>query len=87
MNCKINRRDTCDNFHIKINMSKNIDEWEKIWNKKMANEELLHKDFETVFMELKRLTGNDTTGKGVEFQGFMKQYADIKTNISTTLNK
>lgn len=63
-------------------MSENIDEWEKIWNKKIANEELLHKDFETVFMELKRLTGNDTTGKGVEFQGFMKQYADIKTNIS-----
>ena len=62
-------------------MNEIIDDWKKIWNKKMANEELLNKDFETAFMELKRLTGNDTTGKGVEFQSFMKQYADIKTNI------
>lgn len=43
-------------------MSIVTDNWSKIWNGKQADEQLLNRDFETVFMELKRLTGNDTTG-------------------------
>ena len=58
-----------------------MNNWAKIWNSKQANESLLDKDFETVFMELKRLTGNDTTGKGVSFEGFREQYCDIKRNL------
>ena len=52
-------------------MSIVTDNWSKIWNGKQADEQLLNQDFETVFMELKRLTGNDTTGgNGVTFDGF-----------------
>jgi len=60
-------------------MSIVTDNWSKIWNGKQADEQLLNRDFETVFMELKRLTGNDTTGgNGVTFDGFKDQYFRIK---------
>lgn len=60
-------------------MSIVTDNWSKIWNGKQADEHLLNRDFETVFMELKRLTGNDTTGgNGVTFDGFKDQYFRIK---------
>ena len=69
-------------------MSIVTDNWSKIWNGKQADEQLLNRDFETVFMELKRLTGNDTTGgNGVTFDGFKDQYFRIKKYLRSRMWK
>ena len=40
-------------------------EWKRIWESKQADETMLAADaFETVFMELKRIDGNDTIRGG-----------------------
>ena len=39
--------------------------WKKIWSsKKTILSEIDSEDEKSIFMELKRLTGNDTTGNG-----------------------
>ena len=69
-------------------MSIVTDNWSKIWNGKQADEQLLNRDFETVFMELKRLTGNDTTGgNGVTFDGFKDQYFRIKKYLRMDMSE
>lgn len=61
----------------------NMNEWKRIWNAKKANNDLLiGNDFETVFMELKRIDGNDTLGGGgVKYEAFRLQYEKMKKNM------
>ena len=58
--------------------------WQRIWNKKTPIEEKLYSDsIEEIFMELKRLTGNDTIKNGgVTYQSFIKQYTRLKEMLS-----
>lgn len=59
-----------------------MSKWKNIWENKKADEKkLLSKDIQTIFMELKRLDGNDTTGKGVSFESFNSQYQRIKKEL------
>ena len=54
--------------------------WHNIWNgRKPQLEKLDSENIEDIFMELKRLTGNDTMkAGGVTYQSFMKQYGRLK---------
>ena len=46
--------------------------WKKIWSsKKTILSEIDSQDEKSIFMELKRLTGNDTTGNGVSYEVLM----------------
>lgn len=64
-----------------------VSNWRKIWAEKEADENQLNStNMETVFMELKRLTGNDTTGKGVAYEAFWEQYQKLKKEISFSIS-
>lgn len=54
--------------------------WHNIWNNRRPEEAKLNSgNEEEVFMELKRLTGNDTMKNGgVSYENFMKQYDRLK---------
>lgn len=52
-----------------------MENWQKIWSAKKADKDLLtSEDIESVFMELKRVDGNDTLGDGVSYHAFCRQY-------------
>ncbi len=62
----------------KVNMKK----WQEIWSKKKADKQLLTSgDVESVFMELKRVDGNDTLGDGMGYESFKKQYEFMLRNF------
>lgn len=66
--------------------------WEEIWNKKQADEAILqNKDFQAVYMELKRITGNDAfgTNKGMSFAQLQERFQNFKRELffSTDKNK
>ncbi len=53
--------------------------WKKIWNLKEADEiQLNSESVKDVFMELKRLDGNDTIGNGIMYESFLTQYQNLK---------
>lgn len=54
--------------------------WHNIWNSREPQEDKLNSEsIEEVFMELKRLTGNDTMKNGgVPYESFMRQYSRLK---------
>jgi len=57
--------------------------WHKIWNNRLGNEELLLSgSLQEKFMELKRLTGNDTMKGGVPYTSYMKQYDHLKSDLT-----
>jgi hypothetical protein len=58
--------------------------WHRIWNGRIANESKLYsEDVEEQFMELKRLTGNDTLKNGgVPYESFLAQYNRLKKMLS-----
>ena len=59
-----------------------MDKWKKIWNSKNPNlKELYSKEFENVFMELKRLTGNDTTGQGVAYEALILRFQQFQDEL------
>lgn len=59
-----------------------MDNWKKIWSLKNTDlTELDNLDFETIFMELKRLTGNDTTGKGVTFENLILRFRQFQEEL------
>ncbi len=57
--------------------------WKQIWESKQADARLLEAgDLKSVFMELKRIDGNDTLGgNGVQYDAYMKQYLSMKKNM------
>lgn len=60
----------------------NMEKWKKIWEAKEADDNILNKkDLETVFMELKRVDGNDTLAGGVDYEAFRNQYHTMYRNI------
>lgn len=63
--------------------SKDAENWKRIWNAKQADMARLQtNDAESVFMELKRLDGNDTLGNGgISYAAFRKQYEIMKRNF------
>lgn len=65
-----------------------MDNWKRIWEAKEANKEVLSsQDLKTVFMELKRIDGNDTLAGGVEYEAFKEQYESMKKNLSGERSK
>lgn len=59
-----------------------MDKWKEIWNAKNPNlDELRKNEFENVFMELKRLTGNDTTGHGVSYDALISRFQQFKKEL------
>jgi hypothetical protein len=58
--------------------------WHNIWNKRIPDETKLNSsDIEEKFMELKRLTGNDTLKNGgVAYDSFIRQYKRLKEMLS-----
>lgn len=62
---------------------KDAENWKRIWNAKHADMKILQsEDIESVFMELKRLDGNDTLGNGgISYSAFRKQYEIMKRNF------
>lgn len=58
--------------------------WHNIWNNRKPQAEMLNSEnIEDIFMELKRLTGNDTMkAGGVSYQSFMKQYGRLKEMLT-----
>lgn len=58
--------------------------WKRIWgNRCVDTEKLASRDVKEVFMELKRLTGNDTVGgQGVSYEAFVKQFAMAKREMA-----
>lgn len=71
-------------------MSKEVimSNWHRIWNKKYPDEsKLLSDDVQEKFMELKRLTGNDTMKNGgVPYESFVRQYNYLKEMLSDRQN-
>ena len=61
-----------------------MDNWKRIWgNRKVIRENIKCADFETVFMELKRLTGNDTLANGgVGYPAFVKQFEQVYQELT-----
>lgn len=61
-----------------------MENWRQIWNnRELDMEKLLSNDIRERFMELKRLTGNDTMGKnGVSYENFMKQYRHMAEDLA-----
>lgn len=60
----------------------NMENWRRIWSSKKADKDLLtSEDIESVFMELKRVDGNDTLGDGMDYQAFRKQYQYMVKNL------
>jgi len=60
-----------------------MENWHRIWNKRFGNVEILQNGtMEEKFMELKRLTGNDTMKGGVPFTSYMKQYDCLKADLT-----
>lgn len=59
--------------------------WQKIWNKRTPDEnKLTSENVEEKFMELKRLTGNDTMKNGgITYKSFIKQYEHLKEMLTT----
>ena len=57
-----------------------MEKWKEIWNAKKVNNEILSNScLEAVFMELKRMDGNDTLTEkgGVTYSAFRKQYNSL----------
>lgn len=63
--------------------SKDAENWKRIWNAKQVDMQMLKSnDTESVFMELKRLDGNDTLGNGgISYAALKKQYEIMKRNF------
>jgi len=59
-----------------------MENWHAIWNKRFGNESLLQNgSLKEKFMELKRLTGNDTMKGGVPYLSYMKQFEHLKSDL------
>lgn len=58
--------------------------WKRIWGNRYADRERLNgSDVREVFMELKRLTGNDTlSGQGVSYEAYIKQFSMVRREMS-----
>lgn len=58
--------------------------WKRIWGNRYADKEKLDSgNVKEVFMELKRLTGNDTLGgQGVSYEAYTKQFAMARREMS-----
>lgn len=65
-------------------MNDKMQNWKKIWGGKIADPAKLSNNcLEDLFMELKRLTGNDTVGNGgVSYEAFLKQYQMVKKEMA-----
>ena len=63
--------------------SVDMKKWKQIWESKQADEKTLSADsLEAVFMELKRIDGNDTIERGgVTYSAFRKQYLSMVRNM------
>jgi SAM-dependent methyltransferase len=61
-----------------------MENWHRIWNKRCVDEKKLQSNnAKEIFMELKRLTGNDTMGpNGVKYESFMRQYNHLMEDLS-----
>lgn len=62
--------------------------WKKIWSsKKTILSEIDSQDEKSIFMELKRLTGNDTTGNGVSYEVLMDRIERFMSEMTFSEEK
>lgn len=62
--------------------------WKKIWSsKKTILSEIDSEDEKSIFMELKRLTGNDTTGNGVSYEVLMDRIERFMSEMTFSEEK
>ncbi|GFI50124.1 hypothetical protein IMSAGC020_01330 [Lachnospiraceae bacterium] len=64
----------------------NESRWKSIWEKRIANTEILQgSDIKNIIIELKRCNGFDVIGDGLTYESILEQYNKIKENLSLTL--
>lgn len=56
--------------------------WHNIWEKRSANEEILNcNNPQKIFLELKRISGWDSTGEELSYEQFYNQYIQTKNEL------
>lgn len=60
-----------------------MSKWKEVWNRHQADGEIITTGSDReILIELKRAIGNDVVGDGISYEGLIKEYCELKENLS-----